>query len=157
MIGLPEPDGTMELVLKVRFRYEKRRRAPNGIEDDGIPYKWVTFREDRSCRGRCPVTHFLGLAFADDAFADLRKPEDLHYLRVPGRKHSMSLKFKDNHLNMPLFRHCERDGRISDHRAMTYNELARDLVLLGIRVGFLGTLRPYNLRRGTANSVDGKT
>lgn len=122
-----------------------------------MPYKWVTFREDRACRGRCPITHFLGLAFADDAFLDLRKPSDLEYLRVPGCKHSVALTFKDDKLNVPLFRRCERDGRISDHRAMTYNELSRELVFLGIRVGFLGALRPYNLRRGTANSVDGKT
>lgn len=151
----------IELVLKVRFRYEKGKRALNGVNDDGVPYKWITFREDRTCRGRCPVTHFLGLAFADDAFLDLRKPSDLQYLRISHRrilshKRCIPLKFKGEKMNMPLFRRCEKDGSISDHRAMTYNELARDLVLLGIRIGFLGVLRAYNLRRGTANSVDGK-
>lgn len=102
------------------------------------------------------MTHFLGLAFADDAFLDLRKPSELERLRIPSHKHSLPLEFKDSKKNMPLFRAIEKDDSISNYRAMTYNELARELALLGIRTGFLGLLRAYNLRRGTANSVDGE-
>jgi hypothetical protein len=155
LIGLPEPGSTIELALKVRFRYEKGKRAL-GVDDDGALYKWVIFREDRKCRGRCLVTHFLGLTFADDAFLDLRKPSDLEYLRVPSHKHSVPLEFKDSKKNIPLFRSFKRDGSISNYRAITYDELARELALLGIRTGFLGVLRAYNLRRGTANSVNSK-
>jgi len=66
-----------------------------GVNDDGALYKWVIFREDRNCRGRCPVTHFLRLVFIDDAFSDLRKPSDLEYLRILSHKYSVPLEFKD--------------------------------------------------------------
>ncbi|KAH9210601.1 hypothetical protein DL95DRAFT_393367, partial [Leptodontidium sp. 2 PMI_412] len=41
--------------------------------------------------------------------------------------------------------------------AMNYNEFARELAELGMRVGFRDLLRPYNLRRGTANAIDGNS
>ena len=40
--------------------------------------------------------------------------------------------------------------------AMNYNEFASELAELGMRVGFRDLLRPYNLRRGTANAIEGK-
>ena len=110
MIGLPESGSTIKLVLKVRFRYEKRKRALRGVDDDCVPYKWVTFREDRACRGRCPVTHFLGLTFADDAFLDLKKPSNVQHLRILSNKHSINLDLKDSMKDIPLFCHCEKDG-----------------------------------------------
>lgn len=38
---------------------------------------------------------------------------------------------------------------------MKYNMFGRELIELGMRVGFRHLLRPYNLRRGTANAIDG--
>ncbi|CZR61517.1 uncharacterized protein PAC_11414 [Phialocephala subalpina] len=68
LVGLPTgPENTLELVLKVKFRYEKNNRdqkpqthASENVEDDedvndhDDKYKWVLFREDRTCCGRCP-------------------------------------------------------------------------------------------------------
>jgi hypothetical protein len=155
LTGLPiGPNNTLEFVLKVRFRYEKGNRDQGGSDD--VEYKWVTFREDRTCRGRCPVTHFLGIAFADEVFADLKEAHQLRHFRPPGRDASYHLKFKESKKDMPVFRHCNRDGTIDPHRAMNYDETAREVLEWGIRLGFRDPVRLYNLRRGTANEVEGE-
>jgi len=118
-----------------------------------VDYKWVTFREDRFCRGRCPVSHFLALAFADDVFDDMKHAYQVNYLTYDP---SLPLTIKDSKKDMPIFRHCNRDGTIDPHRAMNYNETAAMIMELGIRIGLRDILRLYNLRRGTANEIDGK-
>lgn len=88
----------------------------------------MTFREDRTCRGRCPVTHFLGIVFVDKVFADLKEAHQLRYFRLPGRDTSYHLKFKESKKDMPVFRHYNRDGIIDPHRAINYNETAREVL-----------------------------
>ena len=155
MIGLPiGPNNTLEFILKVRFRYEKGNRDQGGSDD--MEYKWVTFREDRICRGRCPVTHFFGIAFADEVFLDLKGAHEIKHFRSPGRGKSYHLKFKESKKDMVVFRHCNRDGAIDPRRAMNYDETSREVLECRIRLGFRDPLRLYNLRRGTANKVEGK-
>lgn len=160
LIGLRAPGGGLELVLKVRFRYEKGKRQGEkkdgeNEDDETSQYKWVTFHEDRLHRGRCPVAHFLGLAYADNAFADSENPSDLRYLYVPSHKNSISFEIKEAKKNIPIFRECQQDGTISEKSALSYNTLAYELVELGYRVGFRDLLKPTNLRRGTANAANG--
>ena len=160
LIGLRAPGGGLELVLKVRFCYEKGKRQGEKKDgekedDETSQYKWVTFHEDRLHRGRCPVAHFLGLAYADNAFADSENPSDLRYLYVPSHKNSISFEIKEAKKNIPIFRECQQDGTISEKRALSYNTLAYELVELGYRVGFRDILKPTNLRRGTANAANG--
>lgn len=154
VIGLPDSNGGTEWVLKLRFRYEKQKRALSD-NDDKVEYKWVTFREDRACRGRCPVTHFLGLAIADKIFTEVEDYSDLQYIRVPKGSHSVHLEIRASKKNIPVFRHCNSDGSISENRAMSYNDLSRSLAELGYRAKLRDILRAYNLRRGTANRVEG--
>ncbi|KAH8595168.1 hypothetical protein B0O99DRAFT_687011 [Bisporella sp. PMI_857] len=154
LIGLPTgPGNSLELILKVRFRYEKGNRDQGG--NDHEEYKWVALREDRICRGRCPVSHFLGLAFADDIFVDLRKPGELKYLKSLGNNEGLHFRFKKTKQDMLIFRHCKKDNSIDPELSYNYNEASRDVAELGIRLGFRETLRMYNLRRGTANAIDG--
>jgi hypothetical protein len=87
----------------------------------------VAFREDRTCRGRCPVTYFLGLAFADDVFTDLKYPSQLKHLKSTGRDECLPLRFKESKKDMLIFRHYNKDGTIAPDRAMNYNEAAEML------------------------------
>ncbi|CZR55738.1 uncharacterized protein PAC_05626 [Phialocephala subalpina] len=154
LIGLRKPGGDgIELVLKVWFRYEKGNRGVGKDEPAGH-VKWVTFYEDPSCRGRCPVTYFLAHAFADGVFEGLEKPSDLDGLRIGKHKHSMPFEIKQSKLNTPIFRRCEPDGSISEDRAMTYRDLSEQLGELGFRAGLRDLLRTYNIRRGNANAMD---
>lgn len=150
------PEQTLELVLKVRFRYEKGQRDQGN--PDNPKHKWVTFREDRICRGRCPVTHFLGLAFADNAFIELKSPDDLYKLELGASTSNaaIELKFKDSVEDILIFRHCTTNGQISPTQAMTYNVTAKELGELALRAGFRDWLRLYSLRRGAANAFEGK-
>jgi hypothetical protein len=153
---LPTADGEIELVLKVCFRFEKGNRATRRNPHGKKEFKWITLHEDRSCRGRCPITHFLGLAFADDVFEALKEPADLHRLHIGNHKNSLLFKIKDSKQDQPVFRSCRPNGEISNNRILSHNDLAFDLAELGYRAGFQDKLRAYNLRRGTANAIDGK-
>lgn len=109
-----------------------------------------------SCPGQCPIIHFLGHAFADDAFKAIRSPSQLKYLRVPSGKHGLQLEWKESMQNIPIFRQYQPDGTVAPTRAMTYHDLAKQLAELGYRAKFRDVLRTYCLRRGAANAVDGK-
>jgi hypothetical protein len=146
----------MVLDLMIQFRFEKGKRLKAGEADDSVDAKWVTFREDRVCRGRCPVTHFLGLAFADEVFTSLRDPSQLQYLHMDKHKKSMPFRIRDSKKDLLVFRNTTPDGSISQDRALPYNKFAFELAQLGFRVGFKDILRSYNLRRGTANALEGK-
>jgi hypothetical protein len=154
---LPTANGEIELVLKVCFRFEKGNRATQDNPHGKKEFKWITFHEDRSCRGRCPITHFLGLAFADDVFEALQEPADLHRLQIGNHKKSLLFKIKDSKRQQPVFRFCKPNGEVSNDRILSHNELAFDLIELGYRAGFQDKLRAYNLRRGAANAVDGES
>lgn len=155
MVGLPKGNG-IELILKIRFRFEKGNRALDNNNVDGLlEYKWITFQMS-SCPGQCPIVHFLGLAFADDAFKAVRQPRQLGLLHVPKGKHSLPLEWKESMLNIPIFRHCQQDGTIAPSRAMMYDDLASQISDLGYRAKFRDVLRTYCLRRGVANVIDGK-
>ncbi|CAG8975982.1 hypothetical protein HYALB_00011537 [Hymenoscyphus albidus] len=125
LIGVRSQTGGMKLLLKVLFRYEKGKR-----NDESKGQKWVTFHEDVECPGRCPIAHFLGLAFADNVFISLEKPSDLRDLYVPSHKHSITFPFTDTKKDLLIFRNCTTNGVIHS-KPMTYNKLARYLGDLG--------------------------
>ncbi len=58
--------------------------------------------------------------------------------------------------NTPIFRMIDRNGKVSDTRALTHKCFHHDLASAGQRFGFKDQLKPYDIRRGTANDVDGK-
>jgi hypothetical protein len=90
-----------------------------------VEYKCVTFREDRACCSRCLVTYFFGLAFADEAFAEVKGAHELKHLRGGDARH---LRFKELKKDIPVFKHCNTDGTIDPHRAMNYDETAREVL-----------------------------
>ncbi|KAG9240686.1 hypothetical protein BJ878DRAFT_545985 [Calycina marina] len=151
------PPAVGDDVLHVRFRYEKGKRASDTLEDGSHRYKIIPFYEDTTRRGRCPIAHFLGLAFADDIFEGIENETDLRHLHAPATNTSKALGFhiKPAKENLLVFLKCLSNGSISDTQAMTYRDLARQLAALGYRAVFRDQLRTYNIRRGTANAAGG--
>ena len=114
----------------------------------------MTLHEDRKRRAQCPVTMFLGLAFADQAFEDIN-PRQLGYLKIDELTSHLPLKIKDSMLEVPVCR-LYSEGAISPSKAITYNVLRNQANQLGQRLGYQAVLRPYNFRRGTANAIAGE-
>ncbi|KAI9799085.1 MAG: hypothetical protein M1833_004279 [Piccolia ochrophora] len=106
----------------------------------------------------CPVTHFLGLAFADVAFRNEKlTPENIRTLQVPKDQGKLQIKFKDEVSEVPIFRRVEQTAfgpRISAERAMPYNTLHFAVGRLGQRGGCDFALHPYAIRRYVATTMD---
>ncbi|OJD27699.1 hypothetical protein ACJ73_00909 [Blastomyces percursus] len=107
----------------------------------------------------CPVSHFLALALADDAFDAkcINSVEDVLCIRVTAPRNSLHLKWKPNMLNIPVFRravHTAEGIRIPPDKALPYDTFNQFLQRLGRNAGFEHKLTQYCIRRGTANAVD---
>jgi Protein of unknown function (DUF3435) len=74
---------------------------------------------------------------------------------VPRR--SLQLKFKKEMLGIPIFRQAESmiGERTSTTKALRYHMFLYYLQRLGRATGFPQILKPYDLRRGTGNALDG--
>lgn len=109
----------------------------------------------------CPISHFLALALADQAFEaqGINSPEDIFRIAVPPYRNSLQLRWKPEMLDIPVFRRTIRTVqgmRISPDRALSYDVFNQYLQRLGRNAGLEDPLTPYCIRRGTANAVDGK-
>ncbi|ELR06745.1 hypothetical protein VC83_05189 [Pseudogymnoascus destructans] len=140
--------------LTVQNFLRKPEQSSSGLRRDGQRCTVVTLHKDRKCRAQCPVTMFLGLAFADHAFEDIN-PRQLGYLKIDELTSHLPLKIKDSMLEVPVCRVYSK-GAISPSKAITYNVLRNQANQLGQRLGYQAVLRPYNFRRGTANAIAGE-
>lgn len=86
----------------------------------------------------------------------LDNESDFNKLRVSSHKHSIAFDIKESKKNLHIFRRCLPDGSISPYLPMTYQDLFIMLSEAGYRAGFKDHLKPFNIRRGTANDVEGK-
>ncbi|KAG9247848.1 hypothetical protein BJ878DRAFT_564594 [Calycina marina] len=116
LTGLLRSDSQgIELVLQVKFRYEMWKRASDTQEDGSYRYKIHHLYKDTMNRGRCPIVHFLGLAFADDIFEGIESETDLRHLDVPATNTSKDLGFyiEPARENLLVFRKCLNNGDVS--------------------------------------------
>ena len=109
----------------------------------------------------CPITHFVSLALADNAFEapSMTTPERIFEHKVWGPVLCTPLSWKQEKLKTPVFRRDEStaDGRITSSKtALPYSQLQDCMDRLGKAAGFLEKLTSYCFRRGTANAVDRK-
>ncbi|OAX85254.1 hypothetical protein ACJ72_00376 [Emergomyces africanus] len=107
----------------------------------------------------CPVSHFLALALADDAFdaRGINSVEDVLRIQVMTPRNSLHLKWKPHMLNIPVFSraiHTTERIRISPDKALPYDTFNQYLQHLEHNAEFEHMLTPYCNRRGTANAVD---
>lgn len=102
-----------------------------------------------------PTILLLALAFADKAFVDDLTPEELLDIQ---RQHTSGitwLKWKQEILKTPVFRHCARGTTLSDTQGMGYAAFRREFVRIQIACGYSETVTPYAIRRGAANILHG--
>ncbi|OJD10206.1 hypothetical protein ACJ73_09890, partial [Blastomyces percursus] len=151
---VPNPDQPDRhvLVMEVSLLFMKGKR------NKSQPTIYI-FHERDDNLALCPVSHFLALALADDAFdaKGINSVEDVLRIRVMAPRNSLHLKWKPNMLNIPVFRravHTAEGIRISPDKALPYDTFNQFLQRLGRNAGFEHKLTPYCIRRGTANAVD---
>ncbi|EDN08839.1 FluG domain-containing protein [Histoplasma capsulatum] len=151
---IPNPDQPDRhvLVMEVSLLFMKGKR------NKSQPTTYI-FHERDDNLALCPVSHFLALALADDAFdaRGINSIEDVLRIRVMAPRNSLHLKWKPHMLNVPVFRravHTAEGIRISPDKALPYDTFNQYLQRLGRNAGFEHKLTPYCIRRGTANAVD---
>jgi hypothetical protein len=86
--------------------------------------------------------------------------EDLFKVRVETRyRYTTRLRWKRDWENRPIFRQAvpTPDGiQTSKDEPLRYHTFLYYLQRLGMMVGLMQILNPYNIRRGTGEAVDGK-
>lgn len=99
--------------------------------------------------------NLLALAFADSAFKEggIRKPEDLYGLEIPDFKESLSVQWKPEIRETPIFRRQKGDD-ICTSTPLGFSDFSYYLKRLGVLSGYPQILTTYVLRRGAANAVD---
>jgi hypothetical protein len=109
----------------------------------------------------CPISHFIALALADNAFAarGIQSATDIFRIEVPAHRNGLQVKWKPEIFNVPIFRRTIRTAQgiiISPNKALAYDTFNQYLQRLGRNAGFQDKLTPYYIRRATANAVAGK-
>ncbi len=101
----------------------------------------------------------LALALSDGAFetSTMQDVDQIMRAQVPTHKNSLTLRWKDSMLNIPVLRQATRsmDGiRTSPDQPLTASASSRYLKRLGEATGFEHTLSHYAVRRGAGNAID---
>jgi len=105
----------------------------------------------------CPISLFLGIAFADDAFESITDPEQLFCPKLECE--ARTFKFKKSVLNLPVFKaasSCGKDQRSDQISAQTYSSSHLQFKGLGYRFGCRVPPTSYAIRRGAANILNGQ-
>ncbi|PGH23708.1 hypothetical protein AJ80_02314 [Polytolypa hystricis UAMH7299] len=151
---IPNPDEPHRhvLVMEVTLMFMKGKR------NKSRPTTYI-FHEQHDNLALCPISHFLALALADQAFEaqGINSSEDVFRIAVPSYRNSLQLRWKSEMLDVPVFRravHTAQGMRISCNGALPYDAFNQYLQRLGRNAGLEEPLTPYCIRRGTANAVD---
>lgn len=102
-----------------------------------------------------PITLFLALAFADNAFEGDLTLEQVMEMKKAQISTARWFKFKQSKLNGPVFRQCTKNGMTQNGKGMTYDTLLKEYDDLLFRAGFLVQVTLYGLRRNMGNVLDG--
>ncbi|OJD25540.1 hypothetical protein ACJ73_03093 [Blastomyces percursus] len=152
VIPNPEEPERHVLVMEVTLMFMKGKR------NKSQPTTYI-FHERDDNMALCPISHFLALALADQAFQaqGINSPEDIFRIEVPRYRNSLQLRWRSEMLDIPVFRrtyHTAHGVRVSPDRALPYDAFNQCLQRLGRNAGLEEPLTPYCIRRGTANAVD---
>ena len=106
------------------------------------------------------VGHVISMACHDDAFdaQSMRDISQIYRIQIPSHKKSMTLKWKSEKLDLPLFRqpirslNGYRTSPTEPLRAATWNRYLRRL---GLKTGLEHALTQYVIRRANCNAING--
>jgi site-specific recombinase XerD len=89
------------------------------------------------------------MAFADNAFESISSRADLRRVSLDSSEDLRVFPFKPHIKDKPFL--VNQDGRPFSYQRFWYM-----LKELSYRTGYLDHIRPYDIRRGTGNALDGK-
>ena len=127
--------------------------------------KTITLYENDICPVKCPIFYFVAMAFAHNAFhprlvpAGLT-PYTLHKFSSPGGRITIDFAFRDNILEIPVFRRFTRSIESVNNdliKALSANSISYWTKRLGQRAGFDHPFQPYALRRKVGTELTGKS
>jgi hypothetical protein len=100
----------------------------------------------------CPISLFLALAFADNAFEGISTPKELDTFNVQGENDIYRFRWKTQKLDEAILKCPERksDG------VFWYSYWWNHLKTLSQHAGYSDYTRPYNIRRAVANRLHGR-
>lgn len=105
--------------------------------------------------GMDPITLFLALAFADNAFEGDITLETLVEKQRSQTCGARWFKWKPSVSEKPVIRQCAHNSMVSETRGMTYDTLLKEFHHILRRSGFLVKVSLYGIRRGAANALNG--
>lgn len=110
----------------------------------GAPQAWFVFYERPDTPSFCVVSHVLGLAFADQAFASpwIWKPEDIWATDIPSFRAGIPLEWDPSWLETPLLR-----------RAVNVNGV---ITTSRTRPAQYAVMNAWNLRLGRSYGLENK-
>ncbi|KAG9310562.1 hypothetical protein JVU11DRAFT_9114 [Chiua virens] len=127
-----------------------------GRDVESYSKTFTVFPERRKDRAYCPVLPLIFLGVLDRTWESIDGPEDIFSPRVPPTIQHM-LRTHPEKRDLIVFRaetkSAETGWSISSSEAMDYGATCRHLRFFSRLNGFPVDVRPYDIRRGTANVV----
>ena len=104
----------------------------------------------------CAVTHIVGLALDDNAFASphLTSAERVFTVKNQAPAQCTPLRWKKEWLKKPVFRRVDGSG-VSSDEALLYHTLNEDIKHVSLDAGMQRALTPRAWRRWRANGLNG--
>lgn len=93
------------------------------------------------------------LGITDRAFKGIQTVDELLEKTPPKGWESWTLQWREEVLNLPVFRMVHSDG-LSATAALTFSSIQHDFTSLSQQACFQNTLRIHGIRGGVANAVD---
>ncbi|KAF2472222.1 uncharacterized protein BDR25DRAFT_19457 [Lindgomyces ingoldianus] len=138
LIRLQDGQEKFGIVLVQRWRKGEEEKL-----DENLHVLWL--EEDDILN--CPVQQFLALAFADGAFASITSRSDIQNAKLDSDEDVRTFQYKPEMPDQPFL--VDPKGKPLHYAQFWYN-----LKWLSIRAGYIEHIRPYDIRRGTANKLD---
>ncbi|KAF2226738.1 hypothetical protein BDZ85DRAFT_256687 [Elsinoe ampelina] len=137
-------------LLEVRLRNRKWRRHDEGLNE------WHLLKMDSRRPHLCPVSHYIGLALADNALEGISSVSELERVRLSDTAVSTRISCKPEMERIPVIRRMTEETRrqVSADKIIRYDAFKDMLRRLGARAGYTIRLTPYQFRRGHANILD---
>ncbi|KAK4206005.1 hypothetical protein QBC37DRAFT_301669, partial [Rhypophila decipiens] len=131
------------LVMEITLRYTK------GWNQRPIPYTFILYEVDDLIFDATIL--MVALTILDQPFkAEVSSVEDIYKIRVTPPRHSLEFDWKENFLDIPVFRQPES----SSGNPIRYHTYLGYLQRLGILSGFMQILTCYMIWRGSREAVE---
>ena len=135
---------------------KKRRHEPYVIFMTIIycanTFSLIIWMQEQTEFMKCPVSIFISLAFADNAFQDISTLGELLSFQLQHKNDTFKFKWREDKINAAILKCPDRKkGGVFNYRYWW-----EQLKNLSWRAGYCEYTRPYNIRRAVANRIHGE-